>query len=211
MIQVVDNGVGMSTTDARMAFERHATSKIRKATDLFSLHTMGFRGEALPSIAAVSEIEMRTMRQADSTGTRLVINASKVETQEPDLAAPGTNIKVKNIFFNLPARRKFLKKDSIELGHIVREFERLSLVNTQIEFSLMHNDVLLHQFSGGNFKQRILQLFGKGLEHQLIPIDTDTSLVKISGFISQLTNARKKECPAILLCQLLIYASSLFS
>lgn len=192
LIQVVDDGIGMSTTDARMAFERHATSKIRQATDLFTLHTMGFRGEALPSIAAVSEIELRTMRRNDTTGTRLQLSASKVESQVPEAGVPGTNLKVKNLFFNLPARRKFLKKDTVELSHIVKEFERLALVNTSVQFTLIHNDVTLHQLLAGNLKQRICQLFGKGFEHQIIPIETETSIVRINGFISLPANARKR-------------------
>lgn len=192
LIQVVDDGVGMSTTDARMALERHATSKIRKATDLFTLHTMGFRGEALPSIAAVSELEIRTMRQGDTTGTRLVVNASNVESQTPEAGVKGTNIKVKNLFFNLPARRKFLKKDAVEFGHIGHEFERLALVNTRVAFTLMHNDVVIHQLTPGNLKQRISQLFGRNLEHQLLPIETETSLVRINGFICLPANARKR-------------------
>ena len=192
LIQVIDNGCGMSPTDARMAFERHATSKISEATDLFSLHTMGFRGEALPSVAAVSEVEVRTMKRDDVTGTRLLISASKVMSQDPDVCTPGTNIMVKRLFFNLPARRKFLKKDPVEMGHIMREFERLALVNTDVSLSLTHNDVLLHRLSRAPLKQRIVDLFGKSMEHQLIPIETETSLVKISGFVGLPQNARKR-------------------
>ncbi|MDE5554198.1 MAG: DNA mismatch repair endonuclease MutL, partial [Muribaculaceae bacterium] len=144
LIQVVDNGSGMSPTDARMAFERHATSKIAAADDLYTLHTMGFRGEALASIAAVAQIELRTMRPGDSIGSRLTIAASKVESQEACACVPGTNLMVKNLFAYLPVRRKFLKKDSVELGHIVHEFERLALVNTNVDFTLIHNDVTLH-------------------------------------------------------------------
>ncbi len=192
LIQVIDNGSGMSPTDARMAFERHATSKISQATDLFSLHTMGFRGEALPSVVAVSEVEVRTMRADDVTGTRLCISASKVQSQEPDVCSPGTNIMVKRLFFNLPARRKFLKKDPVEMGHIMREFERLALVNTDVSLSLTHNDVVLHQLSRAPLKQRIADLFGKSMDHQLIPVDTETSLVKISGYVGLPQNARKR-------------------
>lgn len=192
LIQVIDNGSGMSPTDVRMAFERHATSKISQATDLFSLHTMGFRGEALPSVAAVSEVEVRTMRPGDITGVRLQISASKVQSQEAGMCAPGTNILVKHLFFNLPARRKFLKKDPIEMGHIMREFERLALVNTHVALSLTHNDVLLHRLCAAPLKQRIADLFGKNMEHQLIPIESETSLVKISGFIGLPQNARKR-------------------
>lgn len=192
LIQIIDNGCGMSTTDARMAFERHATSKIRQATDLFTLHTMGFRGEALPSVAAVSDIEMRSMRRDDEMGTHIEISASKVISQMPEAMVPGTNIMVKRLFFNLPARRKFLKKDSIELSHIMREFERLALVNTSLEFSITHNEVLLHKLLPGTLKQRIIGLFGKAFEHQLIPVETETSLVKIDGFVSMPEAARKR-------------------
>jgi DNA mismatch repair protein MutL len=192
LIQVVDNGCGMSPTDARMAFERHATSKIAQATDLYSLHTMGFRGEALPSIAAVAQIEMRTMRPGDTVGTRLLISESKFEGQEPATCVPGTNLMVKNLFFNLPARRRFLKKDSVELSHIMHEFERLTLVNTDIDFTLIHNDVTLHKFLHSTFKQRIGALFGKAIESQIIPVGTETTLAKISGFVGLPQYARKR-------------------
>lgn len=192
LIQVVDNGCGMSPSDARMAFERHATSKISAAADLYSLHTMGFRGEALASIAAVAQIELRTMRRDDTVGTRLLIAESQYEGQEPASCVPGTNIMVKNIFFHMPARRKFLKKDSIELNHILREFERLALVNTGIDFTLIHNDVTLHQFMRGSLKQRISDLFGKNMESQLAQVATDTSIVKIDGFIGMPRFARKR-------------------
>jgi DNA mismatch repair protein MutL len=192
LIQVIDDGCGMSDTDARLAFERHATSKINQAADLFSLHTMGFRGEALPSIAAVAQVELRTMRQGDSIGTHLEIAASKFESQTPDACPVGTNLAVKNLFFNFPARRKFLKKDSVELTHIIHEFERLALVNPDKEFLLVHNDVTLHQLLPGSLKQRIVDLFGKALDSQLIPVSTETSLVKITGFVSNPKNARKR-------------------
>lgn len=192
LIQVIDNGCGMSETDARLAFERHATSKIRQAADLFELHTMGFRGEALPSIAAVAQIDLRTMRKDDSMGTHIEISASKVESQTPEACVPGTNLSVKNLFFNFPARRKFLKKDSVELSHIVHEFERLALVNPGLEFLLVHNDVTLHQLLPSSFKKRIADLFGKALDRQLIPVETETALVKISGFVSLPENARKR-------------------
>lgn len=192
LIQVVDNGTGMSDTDARLAFERHSTSKIRSATDLFSLSTMGFRGEALASIAAVSQVELRTMRRDDSIGTRLCINGSKVESQEPEACTPGTSLSVKNLFFNVPARRKFLKKDSVELTNIVHEFERLALVNPNHELLLMHNDTVMHQLVPGSLKQRIGQLFGKTVERQLLPVETATSLVKITGFVGLPESARKR-------------------
>lgn len=192
LIQIIDNGCGMSPTDARMAFERHATSKITKASDLSTLRTMGFRGEALPSVAVISQIDLRTMRRGDSIGTRLRICGEKFEGSEPVSTVPGTNIMVKNLFFNVPARRKFLKKDSIELSHILHEFERQALVNTSVEFSLLHNDVAIHQFPASNLKQRIGALFGKPMESQLAPLLTETSLVKISGFISQPKFAKKR-------------------
>lgn len=192
LIQVIDDGCGMSDTDARLAFERHATSKIKDAADLFDLHTMGFRGEALPSIAAVAQIELKTMRKGDAIGTRLQLAASKFESQEAEACPVGTNLAVKNLFFNFPARRKFLKKDSIELSHIVHEFERLALVNPDKEFLLVHNDVTLHQLLPGSLKQRIVGLFGKALDKQLIPVNTETSLVKISGFVSLPDATRKR-------------------
>lgn len=192
LIQVIDNGSGMSDTDARLAFERHATSKISKAADLFDLHTMGFRGEALPSIAAVAQIDLRTRREYDTVGTHLQIAASKFESQEAAMCACGTNISVKNLFFNFPARRKFLKKDSVELTHIIHEFERLALVNPDKSFTLIHNDINLHQLGAGSLKKRILDLFGKALDRQLIPVATETSLVKIEGFVSHPENARKR-------------------
>ncbi len=192
LIQVIDNGSGMSTTDARLAFERHATSKIKEAADLFALHTMGFRGEALASIAAIAQVDLRTMRKDDTIGTRIIINGSKVESQQPEACSPGTNMMVKNLFFNVPARRKFLKKDSVELSNIVHEFERLALVNLDTEFTLIHNDNTLYQLLPGTLKQRIVALFGKALDHQLIPIETETALVKINGFISLPENARRR-------------------
>lgn len=192
LIQVIDNGSGMSDTDALMAFERHATSKITQAADLFSLHTMGFRGEALASIAAVSQVELRTMKQGAGLGTRLTINGSKVESQQPEACVPGSNMMVKNLFFNVPARRKFLKKDTVEMSAIMREFERLALVNTGIDFTLVSNDVTVHSLMHGSFKRRICDLFGKNLDKQLIPVETDTSIVGIQGFVGLPENARRR-------------------
>lgn len=192
LIQVIDNGCGMSATDARLAFERHSTSKIASADDLFSLHTMGFRGEALASICAISQVELKTMRHGDPVGTRLVINGSKFESQEPSACQPGSNMMVKNIFFNVPARRKFLKKDSVELSNILHEFERLALVNTDIEFTLIHNGVTLHQLLPGSLKQRINDLFGKSLDKQLIPVETETAIATITGFVGLPEHARRR-------------------
>ena len=192
LIQVVDNGCGMSATDARLAFERHSTSKIRKADDLFELHTMGFRGEALASICAVSQVDLRTMRRDDNCGTRLIINGSKVESQQPEACLPGSNMMVRNLFFNVPARRKFLKKDSVEMANIIHEFERLALVNPDVELSLIHNDLTLHKLPAASLRKRIIDLFGKSLDQQLIPVETDTDLVKLSGFIVRPEHCRKR-------------------
>ncbi len=192
LIQVVDNGKGMSDTDARMAFERHATSKINDASDLFALNTMGFRGEALASIAAVAQVDLRTMLHDASIGTRIIINGSKVESQEPEACLPGSNLMVKNLFFNIPVRRKFLKKDAVELSNIMREFERLALVNPNVEFTLVNNDAIAHKLMKSSQKQRIVDLFGKILDKQLIPVETDTSVVRLSGFIGLPQYARKR-------------------
>lgn len=192
LIQVVDDGCGMSDTDARLAFERHATSKIRQAADLFELHTMGFRGEALPSIAAVAQIDLRTMRRDSQIGTHLELAASKFVSQTPEACTPGSNLAVKNLFFNFPARRKFLKKDAVELGHITREFERLALVNPSVEFELYHNDVNLYQLLPGTLRQRVAGLFGKSIDKQLIPVQTETPLVEINGFVCLPEFARKR-------------------
>ena len=191
LIQVIDNGKGMSPTDARMAFERHATSKIREASDLFSLHTMGFRGEALPSICAISQVELRTKPEGDQIGTRLLINATKVETQESVVCDRGTNIMVKNLFFNVPARRKFLKSDNVELSNVMREFERLALVNNGIRMRLDTGTRNI-DLKPGTFRQRIEDIWKNALDLHLIPIEVDTSLVKISGYISRPEYARRR-------------------
>lgn len=191
LIQVVDNGKGMSETDARMAFERHATSKIKAADDLFSLHTMGFRGEALPSICAISQVELKTRTDENQLGTRLLINASRVEEQEPCVCDRGTNIMVKNLFFNVPARRKFLKSDSVETSNVLREFERLALVNNHIRMTLDIGN-RSYDLRAGTFKQRIGDLWKNNLDLHLVPIDVDTSLVKITGFISRPEYARRR-------------------
>lgn len=192
LIQVVDNGRGMSDTDARLAFERHATSKIAKADDLFNLHTMGFRGEALASICAVAQINLRTRQQDAEIGTRLIINGSKVESQEPFACSQGTNLMVKNLFFNVPARRKFLKKDSVELSNIVKEFERMALVNPEVDLTLTSNDTVIHRLLPGTFKQRIADLFGQSVAKHLLPVSTSTSIVKIDGFIASPEGARHR-------------------
>ncbi len=192
LIQVIDNGIGMSDTDARLAFERHSTSKIRQADDLFALQTMGFRGEALASIAAISHIELRTCARGAQLGTKLLINASHCESQEPDVCPVGCNFMIKDLFFNVPARRKFLKSNQVELSNVIKEFEKLALVNYGIEFTMTHNGNVLYKLTKGSFKQRIVDIFGHNHEQQLIPLAIETSLVKITGFIGKPENARKR-------------------
>lgn len=191
LIQVVDNGKGMSETDARMAFERHATSKIKSAEDLFSLRTMGFRGEALPSICAISQVELRTRTEDAQMGTRLLINGSQVESQEPCMCEKGTVISVRNLFYNFPARRKFLKSDAGELGHIMREFERMALVNNNLRISIDTGSRMI-DLRPGSMLQRINDLWKNNLNMQLIPIDVDTDLVKIQGYVSRPEYARRR-------------------
>lgn len=192
LIQVIDNGCGMSPTDARLAFERHSTSKIRQAEDLFSLRTMGFRGEALASIAAIAQVELRTRRAEDEVGTYLRIAASQCESQEVITAPVGSNFSIKNIFFNVPARRKFLKSNQVELSNIINEFERMALVNTEVEFVLIHNDNELHRLPAGSLRQRIVALFGKSLNMQLLPVEASTSIVHLSGYVGKPEAARKR-------------------
>jgi len=192
LIQIIDNGVGMSDTDARLAFERHSTSKIRSADDLFALTTMGFRGEALASICAISQVELRTRTRDSQLGTRLIINGSVCESQEPDMCPAGSNFMIKNIFYNVPARRKFLKSNEVELNNIVREFEKLAMVNHNVEFTLMNNGHLMYKLLPGSFLQRVTALMGKVFDDQLIPVNVDTTLVRISGYVSKPSFARKR-------------------
>lgn len=191
LIQVIDNGTGMSETDARLAFERHATSKITTAHDLFAITTKGFRGEALASIAAVAMVELRTKREEDESGTLLVINGSKVETQEPCSCAAGSNFSVKNLFFNIPARRKFLKSDNTEMRHIINEFQKIVIAHPGIRFSLIHNDSEIYNLPQGNSRQRIIGVFGRQINNDLITLDTTTTLITITGFIGKPENARR--------------------
>ena len=181
-IQVIDDGKGMSETDARLSFERHATSKIREAADLFALRTMGFRGEALASIAAVAQVELKTRPESEELGTKLVIAGSQVESQEAISCSKGSNFSVKNLFFNVPARRKFLKANSTELSNILAEFERIALVHPEVAFSLYSNDSELFNLPVSQLRQRILAIFGKKLNQQLLNIDVNTTMVKISGY-----------------------------
>lgn len=191
-IQVIDDGKGMSETDARLSFERHATSKIREAADLFALRTMGFRGEALASIAAVAQVELRTCVEGEELGTKLVIAGSKVESQEAISCPKGSNFCVKNLFFNVPARRKFLKSNQTELSNILTEFERIALVNPNVSFTLYHNDAELFNLPAIQLRQRIMGVFGKKINQDLLSLDVDTTMVRISGFVAQPESARKK-------------------
>ena len=191
-IQVIDDGKGMSETDARMAFERHATSKIAKAEDLFTLRTMGFRGEALPSIAAVAQVKLTTRTVEQDLGVKLCLEGSRVVSQEVCSCPVGANFEVCNLFFNVPARRKFLKSNQTELNNIIQDFERIALVNPSVAFTLSSNGNQLMQLPAGSSLQRIVGVFGKKLGEQLLPIQVDTSLVKISGFVGKPESARKK-------------------
>ncbi len=190
-IMISDNGCGMSPTDARMAFERHATSKINSANDLFCIRTMGFRGEALASVAAIAEVELRTKRMEDEVGTFILISGSEVLTQEPTACANGSSITVKNLFFNVPARRKFLKGNSTELKYIINEIQRVALPNPGIRFSVYHNNSLLYELEAGNLRKRIAGIFGKNINHSLVPVEENTSMMGISGYIGQPKFARK--------------------
>lgn len=191
-IQVIDDGKGMSETDARLSFERHATSKIREAGDLFALRTMGFRGEALASIAAVAQVELKTRPESEELGTRLVIAGSKVESQEAVSCSKGSNFSVKNLFFNIPARRKFLKANSTELSNILAEFERIALVHPEVAFSLYSNDSELFNLPVSPLRQRIMAIFGKKLNQQLLNIEVNTTMVGITGYVAKPETARKK-------------------
>jgi DNA mismatch repair protein MutL len=191
LIQVVDNGCGMSETDARMSFERHATSKIREALDLFAIRTLGFRGEALASVASVSQVDLRTRKPEDELGTALTIAGSAVESQEPVNCAAGTSFTVKNLFYNIPARRKFLKTNQAELKHIIYEFQRIALAHPDVEFILEHNDNELYSLPRTHLKQRIVHLFGKAIAQNLTNIETETSIIRIGGFIGKPEHARR--------------------
>ena len=191
-IQVIDDGRGMSETDARLAFERHATSKIRKADDLFALSTMGFRGEALASIAAVAQVKLKTRMSESEVGTELVISASKVVQQQPISCPVGSNFIVDNLFFNVPARRKFLKTNTTELNNILTAYERITLVYPDIAFTLHSNGTELINLRPGSLRQRIVDVFGKRLNQVLLPVEVDTSLCRIKGFVGKPESAKKK-------------------
>ena len=192
LVQVVDNGIGMSPTDARLAFERHATSKIRSADDLFTLHTKGFRGEALASIASIAQVELITCQEGQEVGTSLRIEGNKIIEQVPMVASRGTSIAMKHLFFNVPARRNFLKSDAVEMRHILDEFHRVVLAHPDLQFSLFHNDVEQFALPATSLRKRIVQLFGQRLNEQLIPVEEQTELLKIHGFISKNSYRKNK-------------------
>lgn len=192
LVQVIDNGKGMSETDARMAFERHATSKISKADDLFSLHTMGFRGEALASIAAVAQVELRTRQKGADLGTRLEIFGSQLQHIEEDACPEGSIFSVKNLFYNVPARRKFLKTNDTEFRNIITEFERIALVNPSVAMSLYHNDTEILNLPESGLRQRIVNVYGKNLNQKLLSVEAESSLVSINGFVGKPETAKKR-------------------
>ncbi len=191
-VQVIDDGKGMSETDARLSFERHATSKIQKASDLFCLTTMGFRGEALASIAAVAQVELKTRRKEDELGTMIQVAGSKIEKQEPVACPAGSNFLVQNLFFNVPARRKFLKSNQTELTNVVADFQRIVLVHPEISFSLYNNGVEMFHLPAASVRQRIIDVFGKKINAELLPIEVETSLVSISGYVGKPDSSKKK-------------------
>ncbi|HEY0897729.1 MAG TPA: DNA mismatch repair endonuclease MutL, partial [Sphingobacteriaceae bacterium] len=191
LLQVIDNGCGMSLTDARMCFERHATSKIRKAEDLFAIRTMGFRGEAMASIGAIAQVELRTRRHEDELGTCLQVEGSEVIRQEPVSSPAGTSISVKNLFFNTPARRNFLKGNSVEMRHILDEFQRVALAHPEIFFTLHHDGNEVFHLTPGSLKQRIVHLFGNAYNQKLVPVEEDTSIIQLKGYVGKPEFAKK--------------------
>jgi DNA mismatch repair protein MutL len=191
LIQVIDNGCGMSLTDARMSFERHATSKIRKADDLFAIRTMGFRGEAMASIAAIAHVELRTRRHEDELGTCILVEGSEVISQQPCSAPTGTSISIRNLFYNIPARRNFLKSNPVETRHIVDEFQRLALANPGVFFTMHHDGQEVYHLPATALKQRIVHLFGNNYNQRLVPVEEDTSIIKLRGYVGKPEFARK--------------------
>lgn len=191
LIQVIDNGVGMSNTDARLSFERHATSKIKSAEDLFNLHTKGFRGEALASIAAIAHVELKSKTDDSEIGTHLTIEGSEVKSQDPVVAPKGTTISVKNLFYNIPARRNFLKSDAVELRHIIDEFHRVAMAHPDVEFNMIHNGNDVFKLPASNLKQRIVHIFGRKTEEKLVPVSEETEILKIEGFVLKPEFAKK--------------------
>ena len=201
LIQVIDNGIGMSPTDARLAFERHATSKIRVADDLFHLHTKGFRGEALASIAAVAKVELTTAQEGEEIGTELVIEGNKIISQQPSVVNKGTSIAMKNLFFNVPARRKFLKADSVEFRHILDEFHRVVLAHPDIHFYLYNNATELYNLPAASLRKRIVQVFGSKLDERLVPVEEKTDILNIYGFICKSSFKKNKSLQYLIVNQ----------
>lgn len=191
LVQVIDNGIGMNITDARLCFERHATSKIRQAEDLFDLHTKGFRGEALASIAAIAHVEMKTRQEQEELGTHIVIEGSKFISQEPSVLPKGTSFAVKNLFFNIPARRNFLKSDAIELRHIIDEFHRVALAHPNIYFTMLHNGSEAFNLPQSNYRHRIVNVFSAKTNEKLVPVQEETEILTIQGFVGKPEFAKK--------------------
>jgi DNA mismatch repair protein MutL len=191
LIQIIDNGCGMSVTDARMCFERHATSKVKKAEDLFAIRTMGFRGEAMASIAAIAQVEMKTRRHEDEIGTCISVEGSQVINQEPVATPAGTQIAIKNLFYNTPARRNFLKSNPVEMRHVLDEFQRVALAHPAIFFSLHHDGVEVFNLPKGNLKQRIVHLFGNNYNERLVPVEEETTIINLKGYIGKPAFAKK--------------------
>ncbi|MEL6864013.1 MAG: DNA mismatch repair endonuclease MutL [Bacteroidota bacterium] len=191
LIQVIDDGCGMSELDARMCFERHATSKIRKANDLFAIRTMGFRGEAMASIAAIAHVDMRTRRHGDELGHRIVIEGSAIRSQEPCQCAAGTNISIKNLFYNVPARRNFLKSNTVEMRHIIDEFQRITIAHPDIFFSLHHNNTEVYHLTAGKLRQRIVSIFGNSCNKKLVPVKEETDVLRLNGYVGKPEFAKK--------------------
>ncbi|MDE0470941.1 MAG: DNA mismatch repair endonuclease MutL [Ekhidna sp.] len=191
LIQVIDNGKGMSMTDARMSFERHATSKISTSEDLFKIKTLGFRGEAMASIAAVAQVDLKTKQASDELGTHVIIESTEIKSQEPISTTKGTSVCVRNLFYNVPARRGFLKSNPVELRHIIDEFQRAALANPEVSFTFVQNDLETFNLEGGKLSKRIVQLFGKNYQQQLIPCAEETDLVKIMGYIGKPEHSKK--------------------
>lgn len=191
LVQVIDNGLGMNTTDARLCFERHATSKIRQAEDLFDLHTKGFRGEALASIAAIAHVEMKTKQDQEELGTHIIIEGSKLVNQDVAVLPKGTSFAVKNLFFNIPARRNFLKSETVEFRHVMDEFQRVAMAHPSISFTLIHNGSELYNLPSSNYRQRIVNVFGGKTNEKLVPVSEETELINITGFVGKPEFAKK--------------------
>ncbi len=191
LVQVIDNGCGMSEMDARMSFERHATSKIKRSEDLFAIQTMGFRGEALASIAAIAQVELRSRRQTDELGTKIIIEGSELKSQEACQCMAGTNVSIKNLFFNVPARRKFLKSNTVEMRHIIDEFQRIAIANSDVFFSLHHNNAEIFHLPAGNLRQRLVGIWGSNVNKKLVPLSEETDILKLYGYIGKPEYAKR--------------------